>query len=286
MLPVEGSALDIGLIVAAILFGLRHGVDWDHIAAITDITATQDTPRRGLWLGTLYATGHAAVVFLLGVGAIAAGSRLPGWVDDLMGRVVGATLLLLGIYVVVSLLRHGRDFRLQSRWMLVIRGFRRARRYLSGLRQPSNQIVDHEHPHIAVDSFHHDDADPDLATTHRTHTHRHQHASSESYGTGATLTIGALHGVGAETPTQVLVFLAAAGAGGTAAGVVILVAFLFGLIIANTLVTLGSAYGFVSATRHPRLYVTLASVTAVVSLTLGTLYLAGADSVVPPLLGG
>ena len=286
MLPVDGSELDVGLIVAAILFGLRHGVDWDHIAAITDITATQDTPRRGLWLGTLYATGHAAVVFLLGVGAIALGNRLPVWVDDLMGRVVGATLLLLGLYVVVSLLRHGREFRLQSRWMLVIRGFRRAGRYLSGLRQGSSRIVDHEHPHLAVDSFHHDDEDPDLSVTHRTHAHRHQHVSSESYGTRSTLTIGALHGVGAETPTQVLVFLAAAGAGGTGAGVVILVAFLTGLFAANTLVTIGSAYGFVSATRHPRVYLTLASVTAVVSLTLGTLYLVGADSVIPPLLGG
>lgn len=33
-------------------------------------------------------------------------------------------------------------------------------------------------------------------------------------------------------------------------------------------------------------YVTLASVTAVVSLTLRTLYLAEANSVIPPLLGG
>lgn len=286
MSPGDGSALDVGMIVAAILFGLRHGVDWDHIAAITDITATQDTPRRGLWLGTLYATGHAAVVFLLGVGAIALGSRLPAWVDDLMGRVVGATLLLLGFYVVVSLVRYGRDFRLQSRWMLVIRGLRRLRRYLARLRQGSRSTIDHEHTHLAVASFHHDDMDTSVAVVHRTHTHRHQHISSESYGTGTTLGIGALHGVGAETPTQVLIFLTAAGAGGTGTGMVILVAFLMGLFAANTLVTVASAYGFVSVTRHPRVYLALASVTAVVSLTLGTLYLTGSDAVIPPLLGG
>lgn len=83
-----------------------------------------------------------------------------------------------------------------------------------------------------------------------------------------------------------LIFLAAAGAGGAGAGVVILVAFLFGLFTANTLVTLSSAHGFISATQHPCVYLTLASVTAVVSLVLGTLYLAGVDSAIPPLLGG
>lgn len=285
MTPLDGSSLDLGLIVAAVLFGLRHGVDWDHIAAITDITATQESPRSGLWYGTLYAAGHAGVVFLLGMGAIALGTRLPEWVDDLMARVVGVTLLVLGFYVVVSLIRHGKDFRLQSRWMLVIGGIRRAARYLRGSRRNA-VIINHEHPHLAVESFHHDTNDPQVVARRRVHTHRHQHVSSDSYGTGTTLTIGALHGVGAETPTQVLVFLAAAGAGGTTTGVVVLIAFLIGLFTANTLVTLSSAYGFVSATRHPRIYMTLASVTAVVSLILGSLYLVGADAAIPPLLGG
>jgi len=203
-----------------------------------------------------------------------------------MARVVGVTLVLLDFYVLLALIRHRRDFRLQSRWMLVIGGVRRAGRYVSGLTRASPTPVEHEHPHLVVDSFHHDDRDPDHSSEHRVHSHRHKHAVSGSHGTGTTLTIGALHGVGAETPTQVLIFLAAAGAGGTSAGIAILIAFLFGLFTANTLVTVGSAYGFVSATRHPGAYMALASVPALVSLTLGTLYLAGASSAIPPLLGG
>ena len=51
-----------GLLIAALLLGLRHGIDWDHIAAITDISATQRSWRRGVLLGSLYAAGHALVV--------------------------------------------------------------------------------------------------------------------------------------------------------------------------------------------------------------------------------
>src|SRR6058998_1080258 len=36
-LGVTGS---LGLIAAALGLGFRHGIDWDHIAAITDITST------------------------------------------------------------------------------------------------------------------------------------------------------------------------------------------------------------------------------------------------------
>ena len=35
------EALGVGVIVSAFLFGFRHGIDWDHIAAITDITSSQ-----------------------------------------------------------------------------------------------------------------------------------------------------------------------------------------------------------------------------------------------------
>lgn len=275
---VETSVVDVGLVIAAFLFGLRHGVDWDHIAAITDITAAQDTPRRGVWYGTLYAIGHAVVVLVLGIIAILVGSRLPDWVDEAMGRVVGATLLALGIYVTVSLVRHGKDFRLQSRWMLVLRGLRRVRHLVSRERHLS-----HDHPHVAVGSFHHDGPDPSESDG-RVHGHTHHHPQPDNYGVSTSLTIGALHGVGAETPSQVLIFLAAAGAGGTAAGLIVLLTFVIGLIGANTVITLAAASGFVSATRHPRVYLALGTLTALVSLVLGVVYLVGADSLLPALM--
>ena len=49
------------IFLSALVFGLRHGIDWDHIAAITDITGSQELPRQSLWLGTVYALGHGTV---------------------------------------------------------------------------------------------------------------------------------------------------------------------------------------------------------------------------------
>ena len=36
------------LVAAGLLLGLRHGIDWDHIAAISDLTSSQQQRLRGL----------------------------------------------------------------------------------------------------------------------------------------------------------------------------------------------------------------------------------------------
>ena len=81
------SGFTIGLVAAAFLLGLRHGIDWDHIVAISDIAATQESKRRGVFVGTLYVVGHASVIILLGIGAIALGATVPDWLDAVAGRV-------------------------------------------------------------------------------------------------------------------------------------------------------------------------------------------------------
>lgn len=289
------QTLDVGLMLAALAFGLRHGIDWDHIAAITDITASQDSPRAGVKLGTLYVLGHAAVVLVLGVAAILIGDRLPPSVDEAMGKVVGVTLVALGVYVIYSLVRHGRDFRMQSRWMLALRGVRAAYRWVSSQLRPGVPTpVDHDHAHIAGDYHHQDDTEnrskPGNRFRRSTHIHSHRHPDVSdplaSYSTKTALGIGALHGIGAETPTQVLIFLTAAGAGGPAAGLVVLAVFLVGLVVSNSLITFGSAFGFLAASRRFAVYASLGALTGVVSLSIGTLLLLGQDSILPALLGG
>ena len=218
-----GGGLGFGLLVTAFWFGFRHGIDWDHIVAITDITSSQEDRRRAIVFGTRYVLGHAAVVLILGVLAIVAGDRLPSSVDEVMGRVVGVTLVLLGVYVFVSLVRHGRDFRLRSRWMLIFDGIRRGARWVR------SRAMNGERGAVTV-------ADPEGTSTdparwHHGHHgrpghHHHKHPEPEAfmnYGRGTAFGVGMLHGIGAETPTQVVIFLTAAGAGGELAGVLILV---------------------------------------------------------------
>jgi high-affinity nickel-transport protein len=287
----SSGGFGLGLLVAAFWFGFRHGIDWDHIAAITDITSSQEERRQALFFGTLYALGHALVVLALGVLAIIAGDLIPKGVDDVMTRVVGATLVLLGIYVFVSLIRHGRDFRLRSRWMLVFAGVRRGsrwvRRRLGGASTNGGAAV------ATVEADPPQDVDP--AMWHHGHHGRpghHHHARPEqddafmSYGRATAFGVGMIHGIGAETPTQVLIFLSAAGAGGRVAGLAVLLAFIVGLLSSNSLITLGSAMGFLKASRNFPIYATVAVITGVFSLVIGTIFLVGKTTLLPALFGG
>lgn len=301
----------LGLLLTAFGFGLRHGIDWDHLAAITDITSTQESGRRSMALAGLYAVGHAAVVVILGVLAIAAGDRLPTSVDAAMGRVVGASLVLLGVYVFWALYRDRGELRMRSRWLLLFDLVRRLRHRLR------RRLVTVEHEHEHVDD-HHDDAHPGHAGTPatsatsatlalpaataatggrhavatRAHTHPHRHVGPlpddpfPAYGWRTALGIGALHGIGAETPTQVLVFVAAAGVAGAGGGVLMLLAFVVGLLVTNTAIALASTFGFLQAGRSPRAYVAVAVLSGVAGLVVGTLFLLGREDVLPPFFGG
>jgi high-affinity nickel-transport protein len=298
------ASFHIGLVLTALGFGFRHGIDWDHIAALTDITGAQDTPRRSMRFATLYALGHGLVVLALGAGAILFAEELPASVDSVMERVVGATLIVLGLYVGVALIRRGRDFRMRSRWMLIFSGVRRAVRWAGGERQRVviEVLHDHDHDHHhthAADAAHREAHARVLVSTtgdgsERGHGHRHPHRHVGelpddpfmTYGSRSAFGVGMIHGVGAETPTQVLIFLAAAGAGGKLVGLMLLGCFLIGLLTSNTLIALAGTFGFLGATRNFRLYVGVSVATAVFSLAIGSLFLFGQGTMLPAFFGG
>ncbi len=306
------TAGGVGVLVTGLLLGIRHGFDWDHIAAITDITSTSaaadaggelheaehlahphdhahahgglaeitvhDTggraavavlpslaalpvartrfvteQRHAITLGTLYALGHALVVFALGMLAIGFGAILPAWVDPIMGRVVGVTLLVLGIWVFISLyqyLRSGTEFRLRSRWMLVFDGARYAwRRFQARL---------HGHEHVAP-------------------------LEMSSYGFRTAFGVGMIHGIGAETGSQALLIAAVGGAAGAGLGIPMLIAFVVGLVGSNTLIVVISATGFVAGQVRRPLYIGIGLLAGVFSIVVGLTFLLGTESLLPDI---
>jgi|CXWL01.1.fsa_nt_gi high-affinity nickel-transport protein len=348
LLAVGGVSL--GLIGGALALGFRHGIDWDHIAAITDITSTSaSTPTaretvlmtepgvqltdesdhsinpggpvhshglgrhehatdeipasarvpsslreerplvmasavgssagamtmplaargsaasksyvrlvgsqgRPWMLGTLYALGHGTVVTILGLLAILVAGVLPSWVDPVMERVVGVTLVVLSVYLFYSVykfFRGGEEFRLRSRWMLVFAGIRNGWSWLRG-------------------------------KVNGQHEHRHVHAADQ-YGWKTAYGIGMIHGVGAETGTQALIIATAAGASTKGTSVLVLLTFVLGLLISNSVVTVMSTTGFVSAHRRQSIYVAAGLIAAVFSLVIGIIFLAQAGDQLPDL---
>ncbi len=317
------AAGGLGLLWTALVLGIRHGFDWDHIAAITDVTSTTATAdvaetvhaeshagstsdhahghggadevlahaeegghahahahvvaalgrgssaghvavaavrtrlgaeqRRALALGTLYALGHALVVAALGTLALAFGTVLPDWVDPIMGRVVGLTLVLLGAWVFVSVYqyaRHGRTFRLRSRWMLVFDGVRFAWRRLQA------RLHGHEH------------ADP---------------IEMSAYGPRTAFGVGMIHGIGAETGTQVLLIAAIGGAASQGLGLPMLAAFIVGLLISNSIIVFITATGFIVSRARERLYIAVGVVAGAFSLAIGLLFLFQAEGALPAI---
>ena len=266
------TAGTIAILAGALALGIRHGIDWDHIAAITDITSTSataqepartwltsepgvqltdeshhahthgplraalatggslDVPRakgvsriesifrqhqRPFILGTIYALGHGSMVIALGLLAILFSEILPDWIDPIMERVVGVTLVFLGLYLTYSLyrfFRSGEEFRIRSRWMLIFSAIGKAYSVILtklGLREK-------EHSHV----------DP-----------------NQQYGVGTAYGIGLIHGIGAETGTQVLIIGGAVGATSKGMGVATLFVFVFGIIISNSIVTIATTTG-------------------------------------------
>ncbi|TMC54494.1 MAG: hypothetical protein E6J19_14660 [Chloroflexi bacterium] len=289
-----------GVLLGMVALGFRHGFDWDHIAAITDITSTTtaghtevDVPagapvtphghepaemrghvhqhqvepsamhsfgesrfaheqRHAIGLASLYALGHASVVVALGVLALLVGAILPKWIDPILEKVVGATLVLLGAWVLYSVVQYARgrgEFRMRSRWMLVF--------------------------DVARDAW--------ARVQARIHGHEHTpSAHSTQYGPRTAFGVGMIHGVGAETGSQALLLAGVAGVTGVT-GVVILLAFVVGLLISNTLVAVVSASGFIGAQRLRTVYVIVGAVAGLASLLIGFVFISGFGTELPDL---
>lgn len=304
--------MSIALLLTALGLGLRHGIDWDHIAAIADLSGNAENRRRGFILSMAYAVGHGAVVFLLGTAAIAFGLAIPDGLDEWAGRIVGVTLIVLGVWIIAELVRKGQDFRLRSRWMLVIDGtFSGLRKVQHGLwgRKISVEhdhdhehsddvpsVVAHDHSHVAVteeapvlveaggwrgfrDRLH--------GHSHSSHSHHHSHKHSHdlalpdqagaSYGNRTATGIGMLHGVGIESPTQIAIFVASSAAAGVGFGLMLLGAWVVGLILANAVLAIVAGAGLLNAERSFPIYATVAVIVSVLSIALGTLYVVGLD---------
>lgn len=286
---------------AALLLGLRHGVDWDHVAALTDLTQSQTSPRRSMLLATLYALGHASMVLLLGGAAILFAERLPAGVDASMERLVGLSLILLGVWMVHTAVRTRGVPPLRSRWMVVIGAIRS----LAHRRDETDTlvVVEHSHPHDHLHPMHHHShelqvrdgavlqAETGSVRSVVAHNHTHRHLSAvpadpfPRYRRWSSFGVGSLHGIGAETPTQLLVFAAAASADGRATSIGLLGCFLVGLLASNTAVAAASTLGFQSVLRNRLLAGSLAAVTAGFSLSMGTVLLVGRGPILPPLFG-
>jgi ABC-type nickel/cobalt efflux system permease component RcnA len=98
------------VLVIALLLGLRHASDPDHLVAVTSLVAADRGDVRGAArLGAWWGIGHAAVLVVIGVPLIFFKSELPAWLERGAETAVGVVIVLLALRIVVKWLRG--DFR-------------------------------------------------------------------------------------------------------------------------------------------------------------------------------
>ena len=103
------------------------------------------------------------------------------------------------------------------------------------------------------------------------HDHDVQRSAEKNwnYSSKSVLMIGVVHGLGAETPSQLMIFLLAANLGGTGKGFLGLTVFIAGLLVMNTMMT-ASAVGFFGfSSGLPRFQFVVTALTAIYSLAVG-----------------
>ena len=244
--------LELALFSCAVL-GLRHGFDYDHLAAISDITAVQQNWKQGMRLGVTYALGHALTVVVLGALVVMLHIPLPSRLDNWTERLIGATLIILGIGVVANLIKHSHSHAaMRSRWALLISGLQYVWWQMKRLFKP-------ETPRPEPFAW--------------------------NYNGGSVFGIGILHGLGAETPSQLMLFLLAASLGGTARGFMGLLAFAVGLVLMNTLMTASLGGIFYAGLHRPSFYRWVAVAGAVYGFAIGVIFLLGSSDRLPSIGG-
>jgi sulfite exporter TauE/SafE len=156
----------LGVVLAiALLLGLRHAGDPDHLVAVSTLLATEpDRPaHRAGGLGLSWGLGHATSLLALGVPVVLVDKRIPQPVHASAEILIGVVIMLLAV-------------RLFRRWRS------------SGL---------HAHPHVHEGVWHRHLHGHDEGTAH-VHDHRLTRSPAQAYG------IGLIHGVGGSAAVAVL----------------------------------------------------------------------------------
>src|SRR6266850_1839743 len=161
-------------LVVALLLGLRHATDPDHLTAVSTLFLgnARNGPRRATMLGLAWGLGHATTLFAFGLPVVLFRRYLPEPVQRAAEAAIGIVIVALAV-------------RLLIRWH---RGYFHVHPHSHG-------SVQHAHPHV------HEDAH--AAASHSI-SHAHPHAEGLGRSPLTAFGIGMVHGVGGSAGVGVL----------------------------------------------------------------------------------
>jgi ABC-type nickel/cobalt efflux system permease component RcnA len=231
-------------LVVALLLGLRHATDPDHLTALSTLVLGErdQGARRAARLGLAWGAGHAFTLIALGLPVLLFDDALPGWAHRVAEALVGAVIVAIA-------------GRLLLRWR---------RGYFHVHPHEHESGVVHAHPHV------HEHA------AEETHARAHAHAHQEAVGRSprAAFGIGVVHGAGGSAGVGILLIAAI---DSDAEAVIALLLFAAGTAISMALCSAAWGRLLVSGAFERRISY-LAPAFGTASLTFGCWYGLGALS--------
>lgn len=165
----------------ALLLGLRHATDPDHLTAVATLVVDEERrgSRRAGRLGLAWGAGHATTLLALGIPAVLLGRMLPEGAQALAEIAVGGVIVALAA-------------RLLVRW----------RRGAFHVHPHRHGEMVHAHPHAH---------EPGHAMGTGAPPHEHPHESAAGRTPLASFGVGLVHGIGGSAAAGVLVVAAVPG---------------------------------------------------------------------------
>ncbi len=239
----HGHALLVVLAVALVL-GLRHASDPDHLAAVTTLIASDpgDGRERAGRLGLAWGLGHALALGLFGMPIVLFGAYLPASIQRTAEAAVGLMIMLLAL-------------RLLLRWR---RGQFHAHAHSHG-----NVVHRHLHPH-----------------EHAHHDHSHKPETQLGRSPAGAFAIGLVHGMGGSAGVAVLLLATIPDRAEAVAALGVLA---LGTAISMALLSSAFGYAITRGPALHRM-LALAPTMGVVTLAFGGWYALGAIGAVPYVL--
>jgi ABC-type nickel/cobalt efflux system permease component RcnA len=242
-----GDALLVVLAVA-LLLGLRHATDPDHLAAVSMLIAGErdDGVRRATVLGLAWGVGHATTLIAFGLPIVLFKAYLPAGMEQAAEALIGLVIVALAV-------------RMLARWR-------------------SGRFHVHTHRHGALEHRH---LHPHAETAHE-HSHAHEHAPAHEHrhepdrrlgrSPLQAFGIGLVHGMGGSAGVGVLLL---AGIPDHAEASVALVLFAVATALSMTMLSSGLGWTLTRGTSARRAFA-LAPALGVASLAFGVWYTLGA----------
>jgi hypothetical protein len=98
----DGAAV-LAVILVAILLGLRHATDPDHLAAVSTLISSgrERTRRAAVRLGIAWGLGHATTLFVFGLPIVLYRAYLPGPVQEGAEMAIGVLIVGLAVWLLL-----------------------------------------------------------------------------------------------------------------------------------------------------------------------------------------